>query len=295
MFYSLYSQTVESSVSLEEFGLRPIDNPSLSEVIKMDFIAHRENELPNYVNHQTNSDKDYGYYYMEDIALFEIFSGKKIVIRYFNDIDSDLIHSLLNYPFAILFNQRKKYVIHASSVFFRNKVFCFCGKTQSGKSSLASHLLKMGGSLISEDTSVFDLKDNDPVLLPSYNFIKISDEVNSYKDNSFENPIKFFKKSSDRKGYMLDDNKFYTKQCTVDFFIYLNWSQEAPNLRKLNDEESLKFLFLNELLSFSKDDAASRFKVASTLVAMADHFLFSREKELLTLDNFVEIFSKRYL
>ena len=85
----------------------------------------------------------------ENIALFEVFDGKKIVINYFNAIDDDLIHSLLNFPFAILFNQRNKYVIHASSVLLNEKVFCFCGKSQSGKSSLASYLIKMGGSLIS--------------------------------------------------------------------------------------------------------------------------------------------------
>ena len=33
-------------------------------------------------------------------------AGKKIVINYLDKIDDDLIHTLLNYPFAILFNQR---------------------------------------------------------------------------------------------------------------------------------------------------------------------------------------------
>ena len=84
---------------------------------------------------------------MLKILHFLRFFLEKIVANYFNDIDDDLIHTLLNYPFAILFNQRKKYVIHASSIKYKNKVFCFCGKSQSGKSSLASHLIKRGGSL----------------------------------------------------------------------------------------------------------------------------------------------------
>ena len=137
------------------------------------------------------------------ILLYLKYIQKKIVIKYFNEIDDDLIHSLLNYPFAILFSQRNNYVIHASSVLFKNKVFCFCGKSQAGKSSLASYLIKLGGSLISEDTCVFDYRDNKLLLLPSYNFIKISDEVNEYQNKTFKDPIKFFKKSTDRKGYLL--------------------------------------------------------------------------------------------
>lgn len=293
MIYSIYCENVSSDISLDKFGISLSDStPPTVEIV---FTRHCHDESTNYINHQTKSNEKYGYYYIEDIALFEVYSGKKIVIKYFNDIDSDLIHSLLNFPFAILFNQRKKYVIHASSVSFNNKVFCFCGTSQSGKSSLASFLIKLGGSLLSEDTCVFDYRDNKLSLLPSYNFIKISDEVNHYQNINFKEPIKFVKKSTDRKGYILDSQNFHKEPTPVNYFIYLQWSEAQPNIEQLNNETSLKMLLANEFITYTKESALFKFKAASELIRDADHFLYSRKKELNTLEDFIKIFDKKFL
>ena len=291
MFYNLYCHSVKTNIPLDGLGLKQTQKQA-SIPIYLEFINHDPDGYDEYLNHQTQVDNDYGYYFIENIAFFEIFSGERIKINYFNKIDDDLLHSLLNYPFAILFNQRSKFVIHASSVVFKDKVFCFCGKTQSGKSSLASHLIKEGGSLISEDTCVFDFEDSIPKILPSYNFIKISDEVNEYKDFPFFNPILFQNKSSDRKGYILDSHKFYSKRANVDYFVYLEWSEEESDLSKLDNTSSLKMLLSNEFTSFSKNDASLRFRLATQLVNQCVHLSFKRKKQLETLDHFIKIFLK---
>lgn len=293
MIYKLYFEDVFSDVPLDRFGIPSSANKAPT--IEIFFKYHGNEETNNYLNHQTKSNESYGYYFIEDIALFEVYSGKKIIVRYFNDIDDDLIHSLLNFPFAILFSQRKNYVIHASSVLFDNKVFCFCGKSQSGKSSLASLLIKSGGSLISEDTCVFDYKDNSLVLLPSYNFIKISDEVNNYQNTVFTDPIHFFKKLTDRKGYVLNSKSFYSEPIAVNYFIYLQWSESQPNIELLNNKRALKMILMNEFISYNKDSASMRFKVATELTGRASHFLYSRKKELNSLGDFIKIFDKRFL
>ncbi len=295
MFYSLYSQTVDSKVPLDSFGIKRTEKPSSLDIIELDFIYCDANEkFEDYVNHQTHVSNEYGYYFIKNIALFEVFSGNKIVIKYFNEIDDDLIHSLLNYPFAMLFNQKKKYVIHASAVLFDEKVICFCGQTQSGKSSLASYLIKKGGLLISEDTCVFDYKNDNLYLLPSYNFIKISDAVNDYKDIFFSNPIKFLYKSTQRKGYILEDDKFSSSPIMVDSFIYLQWTNAPSDINKLDDEISLEMLLSSEFISFSKEDSSFRFKAATKLVNQADHYMYKRKKELSTLDDFINIFSEEF-
>lgn len=295
MYYCLYNNVISSDTSLDKFGLQQLKNPPPSSIINIEFTASTKSKYKKYTNHQTAVDDTYGYYYVENIAMFEIFSGKKIVINYLDKIDDDLIHTLLNYPFAILFNQKKKYVIHASSVLFNGKVFCFCGKSQSGKSSLASYLIKMGGSLISEDTCIFDYRENNLLLLPSYNFLKISDEVNEYKNLTFTKPIKFLKKLTDRKGYILDKHKFFSEPTKVDYFIYLQWSEGFSDIEKLNNVKSLQMLLSNEFISYIKEDASFKFKAASILVSQANHFLFLREKELKTLDDFIKIFTKKFL
>ena len=143
LYYKLYCQTVVSDVNLHRFGVKQLTSPISSDLINLEFILSTRNDYIKYTNHQTYSEAGYGYYFIENIAFFEIIEGKKIVVNYFNEIDDDLIHTLLNYPFAILFNQRKKYVIHASSVIYENKVFCFVGNLNP-KSSLASHLIERG-------------------------------------------------------------------------------------------------------------------------------------------------------
>ena len=57
----------------------------------MEYIYYPDVEFKEYINHQTQLNKEYGYYFIENIALFEVFNGKKIVIKYFNKIDNDLI------------------------------------------------------------------------------------------------------------------------------------------------------------------------------------------------------------
>tara|TARA_B100000212_G_scaffold17551_1_gene11928 strand:- start:266 stop:538 length:273 start_codon:yes stop_codon:yes gene_type:complete len=90
LLYSLYCEDVSSDVPLDSFGISISKKTSPS--IDLKFQHHSADVSKNYLNHQTNTNKDYGYYYVENIALFEVFNGKKIVINYFNTIDDDLIH-----------------------------------------------------------------------------------------------------------------------------------------------------------------------------------------------------------
>lgn len=289
MYYSLYNLTVESKVRLDHFGLELSKETIVNNPVKLFFIKEEDTKFIDYIDHQTHYDDNYSYYYFKEIALYEVHNGERIVIKYFNDIDNDLIHTLLNYPFAILFKQRNKYIIHAASVLFNEKVFCFCGQTQSGKSSIASHLIKNGGKLISEDTCVFDYFNDELYILPSYNFLKISDEVNMHHEFAFSKPIKFKKKSFKRNGYVLDSKMFYTKPIKVDCFIYLNWTDESASFEKLNLKDSLGMLLSNEFISFNKNGAALDFKLALELANTSNHFNYARKKELQSLNDFIQI------
>ena len=87
---------------------------------------------------------------------------------------------------------------------------------------------------------------------------------------------------------------FYSKSIKVDYFIYLDWHEETPNLKKLNNEDSLKMLLANDFIPYSKENALFKFEAASILVNNTDHFLYQRRKELETLDNFVDILLKDF-
>ena len=62
---------------------------------------------------------------MMRIVHFEILNGKRIIINYFNDIDSELIQSMLNYPVACLAAQKKYLCLHSSAVELNGKVYLF--------------------------------------------------------------------------------------------------------------------------------------------------------------------------
>ena len=132
-------------------------------------------------------------------------------------------------------------------------------------------------------------------LLPSYNFLKLSDQLSDYTNIRSADPIKFFKKLTDRKGHILDSKRFSSQPRPVDYFFYLQWSEGPSNLKQLNNEDSLTRLLSHEFISYSKETALSRFKAVTTLASKANHYLHSREKKLHTLDNFVEIINHKLI
>ena len=81
----------------------------------------------------------------------------------------------------------------------------------------------------------------------------------------------------------------------MDFFIYLKWSESISDIKKLSNKNSLNTLLSNEFISYSKENAVSKFKAASKLINQSSHFLYLRKKELNTLDDFIKIFEKEFV
>ena len=96
MFFKIYCQDVKSDADLDKFGFKQAEISKSSNYINLEFVPHEIDKTSNYLDHQTYTDNNFGYYFSEKIALFEIFSGRRIVVKYFNRIDNDLIHTLLN-------------------------------------------------------------------------------------------------------------------------------------------------------------------------------------------------------
>lgn len=121
------------------------------------------------------------------------------------------------------------------------------------------------------------------------------DQLSDYTNIRSPDPIKFFKKLTDRKGHILDSKRFSSQPRPVDHFIYLQWSEGSSNLEQLNNEDSLTKLLSHEFISYSKETALSRFKAVTILASKANHYLYSREKKFYTLDSFLEIINKKLI
>ena len=192
----------------------------------------------------------------------------------------------MNYPIASIFYQNNYFILHASAVEFKKKIFCFPGGTMAGKSSLAALLISAGGRLISEDVCIFKLRNNSAYILPSYSFIKLSDEVNNILELSKERAIKFSKKNTDRKGYKLEEKMFCNSEKQVNYFIAPYWNDKKEYIIETNNKHSMDLLFKNSFFKRHSDMyLKNTFKIISSIINTSKLYKFYRKKDLSLLKN----------
>ena len=248
--YKIYNQIVSSEFDLSPLGiieLKTSDTKPLPSItISKSTTAVSKNKFKD---NQTTVDEKYGYYFKENIALFEFYKGYEIKVSMLTtNHDADFIRILLNYPMACIFYQQGFFLLHASSVKFRNKVYLFVGSTLSGKSTIAAYLVKNGGSLISEDTAVIQLTNKEALIYPSYPLIKISQEANKFINLNDAKGIVFPSDRNSRRGYLLSKREFIQSSLKIDICIFPKWSEKENLILKSSFSSSLKEL-LNASLS----------------------------------------------
>ena len=92
-----------------------------------------------------------------------------------------------------------------------------------------------------------------------------------------------------------ESKRFNSEPRPVDYFIYLRWSETHSNLKELDNESALKNILQNEFISYSKESSHIMFKAAISLINQAKHYLYSREKKLESLDEFLDIANEKLL
>ena len=260
--YKIYNQIIGSEFDLSPLGIIELKKsetkvlPSIT--ISKSTAAVSENKFKD---NQTAVDEKYGYYFKENTALFEFYKGYEIKVSMLTtNPDADFIRILLNYPMACIFYQQGFFLLHASSVQFRNKVYLFVGSTLSGKSTIAAYLTKNGGSLISEDTAVIQLTNKEALIYPSYPLIKISQEANKFINLNDAKGIIFPSDRNSRRGYLLSKREFIQSSLKIDTCIFPKWSERENLILKSSFSSSLKEL-LNASLSIYPLDTAKEKKL----------------------------------
>jgi len=248
--YRIYNQIISSEFDLSSLGiieLKTSDTKTLpSIIISKSTAAVSKNKFKD---NQTAVDEEYGYYFKKNSALFEFYKGYEIKVSMLTtNHDADFIRILLNYPMACILYQQGFFLLHASSVQFRNKVYLFVGSTLSGKSTIAAYLTKNGGSLISEDTAVIKLTNKEALIYPSYPLIKISEEANKFINLNDTQGIIFPSDRNSRRGYLLSKREFIQSSLKIDTCIFPKWSEKENLILKSSFSSSLKEL-LNASLS----------------------------------------------
>ena len=293
MFFNLYNHLVKSELDLSQLGVTRASSKEIPLKYDIKITIQKKKSSSDFigmVDNQTAVDKELGYYLKKGVAFFEFFKGKEIRVTPLDTIDQDLIRVSLNYPIASLFYQRGFFLLHASAVKYRHRVFLFPGNSLSGKSSLAALLINQGGKLLTEDTAVMKFKKNKVLIYPSYPMLKISDEVKEAIKFPYSSDLIFNKEQNNRKGYLLNSDKFLNQESQIDYCIFPVWCRNKDRL--FNPEKSISlFMLLQSSLNIyplNKQKEKDLFKLNALFLKNVDTYLYERPKDLAFINQFLD-------
>lgn len=124
------------------------------------------------------SNKDCFLFKMGHIASYYVQDGKKITIQPAEQaILKDVRLFLLGPVFGALIHQNELLPLHGSSVTKGNQATIFCGKSGTGKSTLAALLTKKGYSLLADDISVINTVGEKSSVIPGITNLKLWQDV----------------------------------------------------------------------------------------------------------------------
>ena len=287
LLYPLYNQTIETQFDLSLLGLVS-ERPSGAARDRSIRINQSNADIPSslYLNNQTSVNKKYGYYYRENVGLYEFINGNEMKVSPLtNDFGVDFIRVLLNYPMACLLYQQGYFLLHASAVAFQDKVFLFPGRSLCGKSTIAAYLVKNGGKLITEDTAVIQITDEGAFIFPSYPVIKISEQANDFIGLSRSAGVTFPLDKNARKGHFLNSSSFLQGPAKIDFCIFPEWDCKKPSLKKVYFAALLGKLLESSLTIFplDKDKEKDLLSANAKFLRSVDTYTYKRDKSFSTL------------
>lgn len=168
--YTAYGLGIDSYLALPELvsGANQIDL-----TVKYGCISNKPRELNNSKFHYWRNGQETGLCWQE-LGTFLIRAGKEIIIDLVPDINEQNLHpALLGACMAVALHQRGYLILHASAVKVNNKAIAFIGNKGWGKSTIASAFIAQGYKFITDDVLAINLKDDKPIVYPSFLQLKL--------------------------------------------------------------------------------------------------------------------------
>lgn len=168
--YTAYGLGIDSTIELPELtaGAKQIDL-----TVRYGSIERKPIQTNTESFYYWRTETEIGLSWQE-FATFLIRQGKEIIIELDDGVPEQDIHpALLGACMAVVLHQRSYLVLHASAVKIGDRAVAFIGDKGWGKSTMAASLVAQGNQFITDDVLAIDLKNEQPIVFPSFPQIKL--------------------------------------------------------------------------------------------------------------------------
>jgi hypothetical protein len=116
---------------------------------------------------------------VEDIGRFLVVGGRQVIVEPASPVDTAATRAWILGPvLGIICHQRGLLPLHAAAVRIGLGAIALCGRTGTGKSTLAAALVRRGHALVTDDVCVIDLTTPDmPKIRPGFPRLKLWHDV----------------------------------------------------------------------------------------------------------------------
>lgn len=285
--YRIFNTILESDIKIEILDSCVIANETIQfQIKKNDSLSNRLHKFKETKNSYYNTNLRNSEIYIQDIALFNI-SNNGFSIDYILEKTSEMpsfFSKLLNHVIPYALYMQKRFVLHASGVTCNDFGVVFLGVSGAGKSSLAASLKEM--SFMCEDSALIDNIDNELFLTPSFDLVKLSDEI--YESLKF-NYTKIANVKADKLNRNLYKvNNFLNKGVKLKRCYILEWGQSFK-IEKIKNREIFGYLYSSVFgphpLNSCKESEIFIYKKITEILNKIEFYKIYRNKNRLFSDN----------
>ena len=286
-FYKAYGLTIQSNIEFPQLiteniiadGRTDLDiSIDEGEIMSVDGEAAFQGK-PFYGNTAS------GIWFNNQVGKFlvETKAGKSYIkCTKYKDVDIDYVKCfVLGICIAIVFTQRKKIVLHGSSLMYKGRTFMICGDSGAGKSTLSTAFIEDGALLLADDISVLDEENGEIYTFPGFPEQKLCKDAVQKQNYEIEK-LRFI---NDEKGkYGVNRTDVFVgekKKVDVLFVIHAKYVQNmngsinqngisaheisgADKVNAITDRFFLRELY-GDLLVLPPDEMGKCFKMAKQM------------------------------
>jgi hypothetical protein len=283
--YFAYGLTVNSEFSIPEFI--ETKNPAFDVAIQSVLPTRIEVDFP----------RQNPYYYFEEgntflkissIGIFAIQQGREIRIACEDGLDPSQLHLYLTGNiFAFLLLQRGYLVLHASAACVDGKAAAFLGMPGAGKSSMAAALHQIGHTILVDDVTAVDLRDDPVRVIPAFPQIKLDMEAASSMGIDL-NTLTVLDDEEEKRGFRFTERFLSSNQPLSKIYILADQGDQI--FQRISPQAAVVELIRNSYPTrFAQAGGANHFLQCTQLAKQVPVFRLKKPSNLKDLTEFAAL------